>query len=443
MRKPACLTRRTLLVRRTLRRQSALTVLILFFFPALQMARPQTPANLPKLISKVDAVRIALAYNQSLRAQRLNVDQSKAEEITALLKPNPTFSTLVDTIPIFSPSTIRFSTQIYSENLSYTVERGGKREKRGVVAKDNTESAAQNVVDNERTLRFQVVQAFINVLLAKSVLQLAKDDLGNFSQEVDLNHARLVAGDLAEGDYLKFSIQKLQFEQDVSAAQLGLVQARATLRQQLGYQSVADDFDVAGALMHNKASVTLDDLQKRALANRPDLQSAHTGVKLANDTVSLAFGNRAKDWTFGTDYTYQSIGNSGIGNAIGFSFSIDLPIHDRNQGEIARSQAAVRQSVETESSTQVGVLTDVVNAYYGLQSNEEIVSLYESGYLTQATQSRDISNYAYQRGAATILDVLDAERSYRATQLAYRQALAAHMIAAEQVNQAVGTQVIQ
>ncbi len=423
--------------------RSIVTARFLFLLAATQTAQPQTPANLPKLISKDDAVRIALAYNQYLRAQRLNVDESKADEITALLKPNPTFSTLVDTLPIFSPSTIRWNTQVYADSLSYTVERGGKRKKRGVVAKDNTEATAQEVTDNERNLRFEVVQAFINVLLAKSVFQLAKDDLANFSQEVDLNHARMVAGDLAEGDYLKLSLQKLQFEQDVSAAQLGLVQARAALRQLLGYQSVADDFDVTGTLAHNKQPVTLDDLRKKALDNRPDLQAAHTGVKLANDTVSLAFGNRAKDVTWAGDYTFQSIGPNLPGNGIGFSLSFDLPIHDRNQGEIARSQVAVRQSVEMESSAQVGVLTDVVNAYYGFQSNEQIVTLYESGYLGQATQSRDISNYAYQRGAATILDVLDAERSYRATQLGYRQALAAYMIAAEQVNQAVGTQVLQ
>jgi cobalt-zinc-cadmium efflux system outer membrane protein len=390
-----------------------------------------------KLISKDDAIRIALAYNQSLRANRINIDQSKAQEVTASLKPNPTLSLLADAIPIFSPQTIRFNTQLYSTSLSYTVEKGGKREKRVEVAKDNTQVAAQTVTDNERTLKFQVAQAFINVLLAKSVLVLAKDDLANFSQSVELNHARLVAGDLAEGDYLKLSIQKLQFEQDVSAAVLGLVQARATLRQQLGYQSVTDDFDVTGSLVHNKASVSLDELQKKASESRPDLQSAHTGVKLANDTVSLAFGNRARDWTWTGDYAYSS-GANGVGAA----FSMELPIHDRNQGEIARSQAAVRQSVETESSTQVGVMTDVVNAYYGLKSNDEIVDLYESGYLKQASDSRDISNYAFQRGAASILDLLDAERSYRATQLAYRQAVAAQMIAAEQVNQAVGTQVI-
>ena len=273
--------------------------------------------------------------------------------------------------------------------------------------------------------------------------QFAKEDLANFSQEVDLNHARLVAGDLAEGDYLKISLQKLQFEQDVSSGELSLVQARATLRQLLGYQSVADDFDVTGTLAHKKQMVQLADLERQALAARPDLQAAHSGVKLASDTVSLAFGNRAKDWTWATDYTYQSIGPNGTGNAIGFSLSFDLPIHDRNQGEIARSQAAVRQAIETESSTEVGVRTDVVNAYYGLQTNEQIVSLYESGYLDQATQSRDITNYAYGRGAATVLDVLDAERSYRATQLGYRQAIAAYMTAAEQVNQAVGAQVIR
>jgi cobalt-zinc-cadmium efflux system outer membrane protein len=404
-------------------------VTVLLAFPALAQE---------KLISKEDAVRIALAHNQSLRANRFNIDQSKANEVTAGLKPNPSLSLSFDALPILQPQTIRLDTQIYSAGLSYTVERGGKREKRVVVAKDNTQIAAQTVTDNERTLRFQVVQAFINVLLAKSVLLLAKDDLANFSQEVELNHARLVAGDLAEGDYLKLSIQKLQFEQDVSAAVLGLVQARVTLRQLLGYQSVTDDFDVKGTLVHTKPSVTMADLEKKALESRPDLQAAHTGVALANDTVSLAFGNRARDWSWGGDYSFQSPSQAGLG----LSFGIDLPIHDRNQGEIARSQAAVRQSIETEASTKVGVQADMVNAYYGLQSNEEIVNLYESGYLKQASDSRDISTYAFQRGAATILDVLDAERSYRATQLAYRQALAAQMIAMEQVNEAAGAQVI-
>jgi outer membrane protein, heavy metal efflux system len=396
-------------------------------------------SNAPSLISMEDALRIALRYNQGLRAQRLNIDQSKASEITAALKPNPVLGNLVDTIPLFSPQNIRLQTQIYEETLSYTVERGGKRETRVTVAKDNTDVAAKTVNDNERQLRFQVTQAFINVLLAKSVLQLAQDDLGNYTQQLDLNRERLRAGDLAEADYIKLSVQKLQFDQDVSAAQLSLVQAKANLRQLLGYQSVADNYDVSGMLIHNKHPVQLEDLEKQALANRPDLQAAHSSVTLANDTVGLAFGNKVRDWTWSTDYTNQNFGINGVGVALSF----ELPFHDRNQGEIARSQVAVKQAQETESSTQVGVLTDVVNAYYGLQTSEDVVNLFEGGYLDQATQSRDMSTYAFQRGAASILDVLDAERSYRATQLAYRQAVAAQMTAAEQVNLVVGTQVIQ
>jgi cobalt-zinc-cadmium efflux system outer membrane protein len=241
---------------RLLLRFNALFVII--GIAGAQMPQANSP---PSMISMDDAIRIALAYNQSLRAQRLNIDQNRADEVTAALKPNPTFTTLVDTIPLFSPQMIRLNTQIYSESLAYTYERGGKREKRLTVAKDNTDVSAKTVTDNERQLRFQVVQAFINVLLAKSVLQFAKEDLANFSQEVDLNHARLVAGDLGEGDYLKISLQKLQFEQDVSSGELSVVQAKATLRQLLGYQSVADDYDVTGALAHKKQVVQLADLE--------------------------------------------------------------------------------------------------------------------------------------------------------------------------------------
>jgi cobalt-zinc-cadmium efflux system outer membrane protein len=157
-------------------------------FVMIGVVRAQVPqaTSPPSMISMDDPVRIALAYNQSLRAQRLNIDQNRAEEITAALKPNPTFTTLVDTIPLFSPQIIRFNTQIYSESLACTCERGGKRERRLDVAKDNTDVTAKTVTDNERTHRFQVVQALINVLLAKSVLQFAKEDLANFSQAATL-----------------------------------------------------------------------------------------------------------------------------------------------------------------------------------------------------------------------------------------------------------------
>ncbi|HZT32855.1 MAG TPA: TolC family protein [Bryobacteraceae bacterium] len=401
-------------------------------------AFPQGPLA---LVSLDDAIRLALAHNHALLAQRLNIDQAQANQISASLKPNPVWSMVNEDFPVFSPKDMTFANlrdnQEFLQSVTYLIERGGKRNKRVVVAQDTTDVTVRTVADAERQLRFQVAQAFVAVLLAKSNLELAQDDLKNFTSVVDINQQRLRAGDISEGDYLKISLQKLQFEQDVSGAQLALVQSKVNLRQLVGFESVAENFDVSGQLEHRKYVVLLEELRQRALASRADLQAAQSGVRLANDTVALAYGNRARDFTGEVEYK-----RNGPVNGLGFGASIEIPIHNRNQGEILRSQHAVRQAQEAEAATRAGVLTDVANAFWALRSSDQVVSLFESGYLEQARQSREISNYAYRRGAASLLDLLDAERSYRATQLAYRQALSAYMINAEQVNLAVGAQVL-
>src|SRR5579885_2355398 len=373
-------------------------------------AFPQGPLA---LVSLDDAIRLALAHNHALLAQRLNIDQAQANQISASLKPNPVWSMVNEDFPVFSPKDMTFANlrdnQEFLQSVTYLIERGGKRNKRVVVAQDTTDVTVRTVADAERQLRFQVAQAFVAVLLAKSNLELAQDDLKNFTSVVDINQQRLRAGDISEGDYLKISLQKLQFEQDVSG----------------------------GQLEHRKYVVLLEELRQRALASRADLQAAQSGVRLANDTVALAYGNRARDFTGEVEYK-----RNGPVNGLGFGASIEIPIHNRNQGEILRSQHAVRQAQEAEAATRAGVLTDVANAFWALRSSDQVVSLFESGYLEQARQSREISNYAYRRGAASLLDLLDAERSYRATRLAYRQALSAYMINAEQVNLAVGAQVL-
>ena len=418
--------------------------LVCFLFPAASHAQtgPGTAPAPVRRVTMEQAVQLALDRNQSLRAQRLNIDQSKANEVTAGLKPNPIFGSLNAGFPAFNPSQLSWSNladnQSFTESLNYPFERGGKREKRILVAEDTTRFTARTVDDAARQLRFQVAQAFINVLLAKSNLDLANQDLKDFSEVVEINRQRMQSGDISESDYLKIAVQKLQFEQDVSAAEVALVQGKAALRQLLGYDVVAEDFDVVGDLTHGKYAVTLQGLQQEALSARPDLQAARDNTKLANDTVALAYGNRARDLIGEVEYE-----RNGPANAIGFGLSIEIPIHNRNQGEIARSKLAVTQAQESEDATRIGVLTDVVNAYAGYQTNDKVVSLYESGYLDQARQSRDISTYAYRRGASSLLDLLDAERTYRATQLAYRQGLAAYMISVEQINFVVGKQVIQ
>ncbi|HWF86960.1 MAG TPA: TolC family protein [Vicinamibacterales bacterium] len=406
----------------------------------------QTPAAPPvpaARISMADAVRLALEHNHQLRAQRLNVDLSKADEITAALKPNPVLTSTNENFPLFAPSQLFNSdnflnNQNFVESVTYLFERGGKRRNRTVVAQDTTDVAAKTAFDAERQLRFSTEQAFINVLLAKSSLDLAQEDLKNFSNVVEVNKERLRAGDLAEADFYKISLQKLQFEQDVASAEVALVQAKAALRQNVGFDVLAEQFDVDGDLTYTKQTVTLDDVMRDALATRPDLLAAQSGVKLAQDTQSLAYSNRARDVVGGVEYD-----RAGPLNAVGFSLSVDLPFHDRNQGNIAHSKVAVTQSQEVEAQAVSTVQTDVVTAFATMQANERVLALYQSGYLDQAKQSLDITTYVYQHGNGTLLDLLDAERTYRGTQLAYRQALAAYMTSVQQVNLVVGKQVVQ
>jgi outer membrane protein, heavy metal efflux system len=389
-----------------------------------------------------EAVRLAIARNQTLQAQRLTVEASKADEITAGLKPNPSLSLSASGFPVspslFTPDYIK-NTLTYDVGAGYLFERGGKRRNRILVAQNTTDVTSKTVLEAERQLRFQTVQAFINVLLAKSTLDLAQQNLQNFSQVVEVNRQRVQSGDLAEAEFYKISLQKLQFQQDVSAAQVGLVQARASLRQFVGFEAVAEDFEPLGQLIHAARPLNLDDLKRAALDARPDLQAARGGVTLAKNTLVLQQSIAKRDVSASVDYARNDVGPY---SSLSVGASIDLPIHDRNQGNIAKSEVQIRQATASERAAEYLVLTDVTNAYAGWQTADQVVKLYESGYVDQAKQSLDISQYVFQRGGGSLLDLLDAERTYRDTQLGYRQALAAYMTSVAQLNLAVGSQVL-
>jgi outer membrane protein, heavy metal efflux system len=400
------------------------------------------PAAPMAQVTMPDAVRLTLERNQTLRAQRLAIDAARADAVTANLKPNPSASFGVSGLTAFSPAQLTFKTGSsdvsYGFGLDWTFERGGKRDHRVAVAQALIDVTTRNVLDAERQIRFQAEQAFINVLLAKSTLDVSRQDLKTFSDFVDVNQQRVRSGDLAEGDFLPISVQKLQFETDVSAAEVGLEQARATLRQLVGFEALREDFDVAGDLTPITATVTLEDLKAQALASRPDLLAAQSSVKAAQESASLERTVRSRD--VDGSFGYARAGGS---SSLGVGVSFELPINDKDQGNIAKADIAVRQAVETEAATRYVVLTDVTSAYAAFQSATKVVSLYEKGYLDQARQSRDITTYAFQRGASSLLSVLDAERTYRDVQLNYRQALATLMTSARQLNFVVGKQVVQ
>lgn len=389
-------------------------------------------------ISLDEAIQMALQHNHTLIAARTVIQQDQAEETTANLRPNPVIMGDSQFLPIFQPS--QFSpdyldnTAQFDLGLSYLFERGQKRQHRLQAAKDATAVTRSQVTDNERSLSFNVASLFINVELAESTLELANQDLKSFQDTVTIGEERYKAGDTGEDDLLKIKLQMLQFQTDVSAAELSRVQGLSDLRQLLGYESIVPDYDLTGSFDYQPVKGNLDDFQAKALANRPDLQASRLGINAANSQLALQQSIGKRDVTGQVSYTHL-----GYINDISLFGQIQLPIFDRNQGEIARAGFAVTQAQEQERSASGQVLTDVRDAFEGLRANDQIVSLYRSGYLDTAQQSLDITEYAYKHGAASLLDFLDAERSDRATQLGYRQALAAYLLALEQLREAVGT----
>ncbi len=400
--------------------------------------RADTSQPPPAKLTLDDAIRMALDHNHALLAARSTILQNQAQEITANLRPNPTLSWDTQFFPLFQPS--QFSLD-YLDNqaqfdigIGYLFERGKKRQHRLQAARDATSVTRAQVSDSERTLVFNVASQFISALLAESTLELAQQDYDSFQNTVQISESRLKAGDISQGDLLKIKLQLLQFQTDVLNAKVAKVQALAGLRQLLGFESVPDNYEVSGELVYRPVKENLDGLKALALQNRPDLKAAHLGVTAAQSQAALAVANGKRDLSASFNYTHTAGVNSGA-----FFFNIDLPIFDRNQGEIARTRYAVTQAEELQTETAQQVLTDVTDAYANLHTNDEVVQLYQSGYVDMATESRDISRYSYEHGVASLLDYLDAERTYRASQLAYRQALANYMTALEQMREAVGT----
>jgi outer membrane protein, heavy metal efflux system len=427
---------------------SAVAVLILPVFAAGQQnpaaaspsAGPQaaTTQSPPFRVTLDEAIRKALLHNHALQAMRSNILQSQAEEITANLRPNPTLGLDAQFLPIFQPN--QFSSDYINQQaqfdagVGYLFERGKKRQHRLQAAQDQTAVVRSQVSDSERQLIFNVGQQFVDVLLAESTLEFAQLDLDSFQKTVDISNERFRVGDLSEGDFLKIKLQLLQFQTDVSAAKLAKLQALAALRQLLGFESVPDDYDVEGSLQYQQVHADVNGLKSLAAINRPDLHAAQQAVVAAESQLALQKANGKMDITGTFDYTHTAGVNTGA-----FFYNMPLPIFNRNQGEIQRASYAITQAQEQASETAQQVSTDVLQAFENLRTNDQIIQLYEGGYVDQAKQSRDISEYAYRKGAASLLDYLDSERTYRANQLAYRQALANYMLALEQMRQAVGT----
>ena len=386
------------------------------------------------------------AANPTLKAAQDSIDESRAAEITAYLRPNPGFSLTADgfqvsrNLGVWRP----FSGVVETPSLSYLHERRHKRELRLEGAKKSTEIASSTYSDQERGLLFNLRSAFVQTLQAKAVLENAKENLDYWDKELNVNRTRFKAGDMALVDLNRLELQRVQFESDFETATVNLRTAKIQLLMLLNEQTPIEQFDITGPFDFVEQLTSLEEFRKMSLESRPDLKAAMQQVELAESTHQLAMADGSTDPTFGIWYSHNpSFSNSFANETMGASISIPLRIFDRNQGEKARTLIDVRRSERLRDATGALVFSDVNSAYVTLVSTVNLLRPYKAKYLPLSIDVRDRMAFSYKNGGASLLDYLDSEKSYRDTRLAYLNLIGSYLSAAAQMNMAVGREVIQ
>jgi cobalt-zinc-cadmium efflux system outer membrane protein len=386
------------------------------------------------------------AANPTLKAAKLNIDESKAAEITAYLRPNPQFTESMDGTQLTrSPEGVwrPFAGTQFSSNVSYLHERQHKRELRRDQARQSTAVAVSTYSDQERGLLFNLRNAFVQVLQAKAVLQNAKENLDYWDRELEVNRKRFAAGDLAQVDLNRLELQRVQFESDFETATVNLRTAKIQLLMLLNDRTPIERFDVSGPYDFAPDLRPLEEFRTIALDARPDLKAAGQNVDLAKITHKLAIANGSTDPTYSVWWTENpSFNNPFDNNTLGVSFSIPLRIFDRNQGEKARTQIDIGRNERLRDATQALVFSDVDSAYWTMVQALNLLKPYKAKYLPLALDNRNRITISFQNGGASLLDLLDAEKAYRDTRLAYLNLIGSYLTAAAQMNMAAGREVL-
>lgn len=384
--------------------------------------------------------------NPTLRAAQLSIDESRSQEITAYLRPNPDVTAGVDQVNPFStqpsptggPSTYSpFAFAFPTASITYLHERQHKRELRRESQQKETSITTAQYADQERTLLFNLRTAFVTTLQQKAILNLTRENRAYYNHLMDVSSERLKAGDIAKVDYQRLELQRVQYETDVQTALVNLRTAKIQLLTLLNDRTPVEQFDVTGPFDFSAEIRPLAELRKVALDTRPDLKAAMEAVDKAQTDHRLAIANGSTDPTFGVDFAR----NPPIPVYFGVNVTIPLRIFDRNQGEKLRTQQDITRNERLRDAATSQVLNDVDSAYAALESNLTLLRPYKTTYLNEAVEVRDTVSFSYTRGGASLLDFLQAQQDYRSTELNYLNLVGSYLTAAAQLNMAVGQEV--
>ena len=401
-----------------LHRAGRLTLLILCF-PFVSLAQSQN-------LTLDDAINEAIASNLNLVAERYNLSVAEARIITARLRPNPVLSLYGDLLPLAGTefnSTNMAGPPEFGARTDFILERGGKRDSRIAVAENNKEVVRSQFENTIRLLVLEVQDAFVDVLQARDNLTLARENLDAFTQITAVNETRVRAGDLAEVEFLRTQLAQLQFENAVRQAELRLTMAQAKLRLLIGRKPSDPQFQAVGDLRKDTIPLNRESLRQQAVQLRPDLQAVVHDQARSQAELRLQIAQGKVDYTVGAEARRQQ-GVAGTGNSLGFFFSTNLPVFNRNQGEIERARQEQQQLEARYRALQATIDNDVDTAYAQYEIARNTVERLEGTLLNKARDVRQITEYSYRRGEASFVEFLDATRAYNETIQTYNEARA-------------------
>jgi cobalt-zinc-cadmium efflux system outer membrane protein len=415
--------------------------------------------DVPRQLTLDTAEQLLVQHNLAVIAARYGVDNARAQRLIAVVRPNPTLTLGAESFDLGAPVRSLFSTSPTASNRLYTVridqvfERGNKRALRTAAAEFQIQAAEAQVLDTIRAQIFQLRQAFLMAVLARENVRVASENLDLTNDTERLIKARVTAGDAPGWDLIKFQANKVQFQRDLASACLAYQQAVRDVLTFIGAASSAPrstsavsapqtpalladaPIEVVGELRLESLTVpeALEELRQVALDNRPDVLAAQHNVDAARRTLDLARAQRHRDLDVALEYQ-----RNGSDNTAGATVSFPLFLSHKFEGQINQGLAQVQQANAALDQAKLQAITDVDKAYQVYQVSQQVLQVYTTETLAKAEASFRIAEMSYRRGATSLLELQDAQRTLNQTRVAANQAAFDYRMSLYQLEQATG-----
>ena len=381
----------------------------------------------PLAITEQQAIALFYQRNLGLIAASLNIDDAQAQEIIAAAIPNPVFSLIVSELnpKISRPENRGQAVPAVLPQIQQLIETAGKRRLRIESSELATEAVNFDVQDVARVLTNAVRRSYYNLLLAQKTLKVASDNFERYREILRVNEVRLKVGDVAAVDFIRIEVESLKVQGDQDQARAALNQARADLLLLLGWPENSIEITAVEAWPEATPEIALarqDQLVERALERRPDMRAARVRIAQAKKMLTLAQRLVIPDVTLSAFYE-RDAGNF-FANSGGVGISLPIPLFYQQKGQISKARVGVTTAELALAQGEQGVRTEVLKASASWQSADAIARRFETSVVKRIETLRKAQEIAYQKGAVGVLDLIDAERSYKAIMLDYYTALA-------------------